>query len=114
MCQMTYLRAIGASLVLSASLAASAAEIKTTAVNTEDLHHYNKVLMVPTVYVNLATKGGVAAAKQTSALASLGGGSGGTAKASAKFKATGIDTELATSIAKAAYDDFVKQLRDAG
>jgi hypothetical protein len=111
---MTYFRVAAMAVALSASLVASAADIKTTVVNAEDLHHYNKVLMVPTVYVNLLVKGGVFAAKQTSGLASLGGGSGGTAKASAKFTTTGIDAELATTIARQAYDDFVKQLRDAG
>ena len=111
---MNFLRNLGLAIALSTSLLASAADIKTTAINPEDLRSYDRVLMVPTVYVHLLVKGGVFAAKQTSGLASLGGGSGGTAKASAKFKTTGIDTELATTIAKQAYDDFVKQLRDAG
>lgn len=111
---MKYLRVLGLAIGLSASLAAAAADIKTTAVNPEDLRSYDRVVMVPTVYVNLLVKGSVFAAKQTSGLASLGGGSSGAVKAGAKFKTTGIDAELATAIARQAYDDFVKQLRDAG
>lgn len=72
------------------------------------------VLIVPTAYVTLPVSGKVAVSEQGSAWATIGGGSSNSVKASAQFKVSGLDKALAQKIAKAAYDDFVKQLRATG
>lgn len=105
---------IGIALFSGSAVSDTPPAVKYKAVNPEDLRHYDRVVMVPTAYVTLQVKGHAFAAKQSSGLLSMGGGSGASAKASADYKATGVDAELAMSIAKAAYDDLIKQLRDAG
>lgn len=80
----------------------------------EDMASYGKVVVVPTAYLKLLVDGSVFAAKQGSALASLGGGSSNSVKAKAEYKVAGIDKEFAQGLAKQAYDDFVAKLRGAG
>lgn len=72
------------------------------------------VLIVPTAYVSLPVQGKVAVSEQGSAWGTIGGGSANSVKASAEFKVTGLDKALAQKIAKAAYDDLIKQLRATG
>lgn len=82
-----------------------------TAINPEDLISYANTVVVPTAYVKLLVEG--------SAFVSQKGGyqigkSANAVKASAKYKVTGIDKQLAQDIARQAYDDFVAKLRAAG
>lgn len=72
------------------------------------------VLIVPTAYVKMPVAGKVAISEQGSAWSTIGGGSANSVKASAQFKVSGLDKALAQKIAKAAYDDFIKQLRATG
>lgn len=74
----------------------------------------NPTVIVPTVYVKFPVAGKVSVAEQGSALSTIGGGSANSVKASATFTVKGLDKALAQKIAKAAYDDFVAQLRGAG
>lgn len=80
----------------------------------EDMASYGKLVVVPTAYLKLLVDGSVFAAKQGSALASLGGGSSNSVKAKAEYKVAGIDKEFAQGLAKQAYEDFVAKLRGAG
>lgn len=80
----------------------------------EDLRDYSNTVVVPTAYVKLLVDGSVFVSKSGSALQSLGGGNSNTVNAGAKYQVAGIDEELARSLAKQAYDDFVGQLRAAG
>jgi hypothetical protein len=84
--------------------------MKIEVINPEDLLDSGKVLVVPTAYVTLLTDGRVSAAKQTSALQS----GSATARASASYRVSGIDKAYAQLLAKAAYDDLISQLRQAG
>jgi hypothetical protein len=79
-------------------------------VNPEDLLDYNKTVVVPTAYVTLLIDGRVSAVKQAGFF-QRGSGSAG---ASASYRVEGIDKAYAQQLAKAAYDDFVAQLRQAG
>lgn len=78
------------------------------------LRDFGSTIVVPTVYVNMLVEGKTFISKQGSALQTLGGGSANSVKASAKYKVVGIDKAFVQSIAKQAYDDFVKRMRDAG
>lgn len=79
-------------------------------VNPEDLLDYNKTIVVPTAYITLLTDGRVSAVKQAG-MFQRGSGSAG---ASASYRVQGLDKAFAQSLAQAAYDDFVAQLRQAG
>lgn len=79
-------------------------------VNPEDLLDFSRTIVVPTVYVSLLTDGRVSAVKQ-SGLLQRGSNSVG---ASANYRVQGLDKAFAQELAKAAYDDFVAQLRQAG
>ena len=80
----------------------------------EDMASYGKVVVVPTAYVKLLSEGSVFAAKQGSALSTLGGGSSNSVKAKASYQVAGLDKAYAQGLAKQAYDDFVAKLRGAG
>lgn len=114
------LLALGLSLATTLPLATTAwagpkpPKIEVNAGYADDLADYNRTIVVPTVYVKFLVDGKVFVSKQGSALSTLGGGSANSVKASAKYKVVGLDKTLAQSIAKQAYDDFVKRMRDAG
>lgn len=74
----------------------------------------NVTIIVPSAYVKFPVGGKVSVAEQGSALSTIGGGNANSVKASATFTVKGLDKALAQKIAKAAYDDFVAQLRGAG
>ena len=80
----------------------------------QDLADYAKTVVVPTAYVKFLAEGSIFKAKQSSGLLSMGGGSGNSVKAKARYKVAGLDKALAQEIAKRAYDDFVARLRAAG
>ncbi|MDO9453794.1 MAG: hypothetical protein Q7J29_13155 [Stagnimonas sp.] len=101
--------AVAAPLADSAPLAVSV-----KAGHVADLADYGKTVVVPTAYVKFLVDGSIFVAKQTSGLLTLGGGSGNSVKAKAKYKVAGLDKALAQQIAKRAYDDFVAGLRAAG
>ena len=111
--------AASASVELAPATAAAAPVTATLSIPVnvgypEDMASYGKLVVVPTAYLKLLVDGSVFAAKQGSALASLGGGSSNSVKAKAEYKVAGIDKEFAQGLAKQAYDDFVAKLRGAG
>ncbi len=114
------LLALGLSLALPLGLVSPALadlvppKIEVNAGYADDLADYNRVIVVPTAYVKILVDGKAFISKQGSALQTLGGGNANSVKASAKYKVVGMDKALAQSIAKQAYDDFVKRMRDAG
>lgn len=113
------LLALGLSLALpfglvSQALALTPPKIEVNSGYADDLRDFGGTIVVPTVYVNMLVEGKTFISKQGSALQTLGGGSANSVKASAKYKVVGMNKAFAQSIAKQAYDDFVKRMRDAG
>lgn len=115
------LLALGLSLALPFGLVSPALadltppKIDVNAGYAEDLADYNRVIVVPTAYVKILVDGKTFISKQGSALQAMAsGGNANSVKASAKYKVVGMDKALAQSIARQAYDDFVKRMRDAG
>ena len=80
------------------------------AINPEDLLSSGKTLVIPTAYVTVVTDGRVSASKQAGAFQQ----GNATARAAANFTVQGIDKAYAQSLAKAALDNLVGQLRAAG
>lgn len=80
------------------------------AINPEDLLSSGKTLVIPTAYVTVVTDGRVSASKQAGAFQQRNA----TARAAANFTVQGIDKAYAQSLAKAALDNLVGQLRAAG
>lgn len=111
--------AVAASVATPAVQAAASTALAplSVAVNVgypEDMASYGKVVVVPTAYVKLLSEGSVFAAKQGSALSTLGGGSANSVKAKASYQVAGLDKAYVQGLAKQAYDDFVAKLRGAG
>lgn len=102
----------GAAVPAAAPVATAAASLvlKTQAINPEDLLDSNRTVVVPTLYLTLLTDGRVAATKQSGFFQR----GNSTAKASATYTVAGLDKAFAQQLAKAAYEDFVAQLRQAG
>lgn len=84
--------------------------LKVEVINPEDLLDSGKTVVVPTAYVTLLTDGSVTAVKRSSAFQS----GDATARANASYRVSGIDKAYAQTLAKAAYDDLIAQLRQAG
>lgn len=84
--------------------------IAVDAINPEDLLSSGKTLLIPTAYVTVVTDGRVSAGKQSGALQQ----GNATARAAANFKVQGIDKAYGQSLAKAAQDNLIAQLRAAG
>lgn len=106
--------ALAAASLLPSALAQTADPARpvfnVTIVNPEDLLDYDKTVVVPTAYVTLLTDGRVSAVKQAGFF-QRGSGSAG---ASASYRVQGIDKAYAQQLARAAYEDFVAQMRQAG
>lgn len=106
--------ALAAASLLPSALAQTADPVRpvfnVTIVNPEDLLDYDKTVVVPTAYVTLLTDGRVSAVKQAGFF-QRGSGSAG---ASASYRVQGIDKAYAQQLARAAYEDFVAQMRQAG
>jgi hypothetical protein len=85
-------------------------KLDTVVVNPEDLLDTQKTLLVPTLYLTLLTDGKVTAVKQSGLLS----GGNATARASAAYRVAGLDKAYVQELARAAYEDFVAQLRQAG
>lgn len=103
-------RAQAAADAPAAATAPPALQVSVNVVNPEDLLDSQKTLVVPTLYLTLLTEGKVAATKQSGMFS----GGNATARASAAYKVAGLDKAFAQQLAKAAYEDFVAQLRQAG
>jgi hypothetical protein len=117
---MSYAKFCLTALAFAAALLAAPVQAQTTetakpvfninVVNPEDLLDYNKTVVVPTAYITLLTDGRVSAVKQAG-MFQRGSGSAG---ASASYRVQGLDKAFAQGLAKAAYEDFVAQMRQAG
>jgi hypothetical protein len=83
---------------------------KTHVANPEDLLDTQRTLIVPTAYVAVLVQGRVAATKQ-SGLFSGGNNSVG---ASASYRVAGLDKAYLQNLARAAHEDLVARLRQAG
>lgn len=88
----------------------TALSLKLDVINPEDLLDSNKTLVIPTAYITLITDGRVAGSKQ-SGMFQAGHAS---AHASASYRVEGLDKAYAQQLAKAAYDNLIAQLRQAG
>lgn len=89
---------------------ATALALAVEAINPEDLLGYNKTVLVPTAYVTLVSEGKVSATKQSGAFQQ----GNATARAAANFRVQGVDKAYAQTLARAALDNLVGQLRGAG
>jgi hypothetical protein len=95
--------------ILSGSRAGALA-VNVNAINLEDLQDSEKTLVIPTAYVRLLVSGRVVASKQ----AGLFQRGSGSAHASVSYRVDGVDKAYAQLLAKAAQDNLVAQLRQAG
>ncbi|WP_300455398.1 hypothetical protein [Accumulibacter sp.] len=99
------------STVASTTSPARSSAIKVEVVSPEDLRDSGKTLVVPTAFVSL-----LAAGQSTASGAPPGALRHGQRNGQMRvdYRVGGIDKDYAQSLAKAAYEDFIGQLRQAG
>lgn len=98
------------STVAAATLPTRTSAIKVEVVSPEDLRDSGRTLVVPTAFVSLLAAGQSTASGPAGALRH--GQRRG--QITVDYRVGGIDKDYAQSLAKAAYEDFVGQLRQAG